>query len=110
MTGTSGASTSYVQNLLDEEYFTGTLENFDLGGVRLRPHLRTIHGGVAYSFGGLQAPPRSSDPCHPHVGGISLLLRWIGNAVPRCRLRQSGGRAEKRELMSRVDLRSMLHR
>lgn len=43
----------YVQNLLDEEYFTGTQENFGLSGVRLRPHPRTFGGSVSYSFGGI---------------------------------------------------------
>ena len=40
----------YVQNLGDEEYFTGTQENFGLGGVRVRPHPRTLGLGVTYHF------------------------------------------------------------
>ena len=43
----------YAQNLFDEEYFTGTQENFGLSGVRVRPHPRTIGGSVSYSFEGL---------------------------------------------------------
>jgi iron complex outermembrane recepter protein len=42
----------YAQNLLDEEYFTGTQENFGLGGVRVRPHPRTLGFGVTYHFAG----------------------------------------------------------
>ena len=43
----------YVNNLFDEEYYTGTGENFGLSGFRLRPHPRYIGGGVSYSFGGI---------------------------------------------------------
>jgi iron complex outermembrane receptor protein len=45
----------YVQNLLDEEYFTGTQENFGLGGVRVRPHPRTVGINAAYRFAGTEA-------------------------------------------------------
>lgn len=43
----------YVQNVFDEEYFTGTQENFGSSGVRLRPHPRFFGGSVSYSFGGI---------------------------------------------------------
>ena len=43
----------YVNNVFDEEYFTGTGENFGLSGFRLRPHPRYFGGGVSYSFGGI---------------------------------------------------------
>jgi iron complex outermembrane receptor protein len=43
----------YVQNLTDEEYFTGTQENFGLSGIRLKPHPRFFGGSVSYSFGGI---------------------------------------------------------
>ena len=33
---------AYVQNLGDEEYYTGTQENFGVSGIRLRPHPRII--------------------------------------------------------------------
>lgn len=41
---------AYVQNLSDEEYYTGTQENFGVTGMRLRPHPRTIGGSVSFSF------------------------------------------------------------
>ena len=40
----------YVQNALDEKYYTGTQENFGISGIRLRPHLRTIGGAVNFNF------------------------------------------------------------
>jgi iron complex outermembrane receptor protein len=42
--------TAYVQNLDEEEYYTGTQENFGSSGFRLRPHPRTIGGNVSYRF------------------------------------------------------------
>ncbi len=45
--------TVYVHNLLDEEYYTGTGENFGLSGFRLRPHPRYIGGAISYRFGGI---------------------------------------------------------
>ena len=44
---------AYVNNVFDEEYFTGTGENFGLSGFRLRPHPRYVGGSVSYSFGGI---------------------------------------------------------
>ena len=43
----------YVNNVTDEEYYTGTGENFGLSGFRLRPHPRYFGGSVSYSFGGI---------------------------------------------------------
>ncbi len=43
----------YIQNLFDEEYYTGTQENFGVSGIRLRPHPRVFGGSVSYSFGGI---------------------------------------------------------
>jgi iron complex outermembrane receptor protein len=43
----------YIQNLTDEEYYTGTQENFGISGIRLRPHPRFFGGSVSYSFGGI---------------------------------------------------------
>lgn len=43
----------YVNNVFDEEYYTGTGENFGLSGFRLRPHPRFFGGSVSYSFGGI---------------------------------------------------------
>jgi iron complex outermembrane receptor protein len=40
--------TAYVLNVADEEYYTGTQENFGLSGIRLRPHPRTF--GAQFSF------------------------------------------------------------
>lgn len=34
--------TAYVENLFDEQYYTGTQENFGLGGIRIRPHHRVM--------------------------------------------------------------------
>ena len=42
----------YVQNVGDEEYYTGTQENFGASGIRLRPHPRIIGANVTFSFGG----------------------------------------------------------
>ena len=41
---------AYVQNLGEEDYYTGTQENFGVSGIRLRPHPRIIGGSVAYKF------------------------------------------------------------
>jgi iron complex outermembrane receptor protein len=41
---------AYVQNLDEEDYYTGTKENFGLSGFRLRPTPRTIGGSIAYRF------------------------------------------------------------
>ena len=43
----------YIQNLTDEEYYTGTQENFGISGIRLKPHPRFFGGSVSYSFGGI---------------------------------------------------------
>lgn len=40
----------FVQNLFDEEYYTGTQENFGLAGIRLRPHPRTYGANVRFRF------------------------------------------------------------
>ena len=42
---------AYVENLTDEEYFTGTGENFGFSGFRLRPHPRIWGAKVNYKFG-----------------------------------------------------------
>ena len=42
---------AYVENLTDEEYFTGTGENFGFSGFRLRPHPRILGAKVNYRFG-----------------------------------------------------------
>ncbi len=42
---------AYVENLTDEEYYTGTGENFGLSGFRLRPHPRIWGAKVNYKFG-----------------------------------------------------------
>ncbi|MDJ0928104.1 MAG: TonB-dependent receptor [Gammaproteobacteria bacterium] len=42
----------FVQNAGDEEYYTGTQENFGLSGIRLRPHPLTIGGSVTFRYGG----------------------------------------------------------
>lgn len=40
----------YVKNLADEEYITGTGENFGLAGIRVKPHPRVIGASFSYSF------------------------------------------------------------
>ena len=40
----------YVENLLDEDYYTGTQENFGLTGIRLRPHPRKLGTNVSFHF------------------------------------------------------------
>ena len=42
---------AYIENLTDEEYFTGTGENFGFSGFRLRPHPRIWGAKVNYRFG-----------------------------------------------------------
>ena len=42
--------TGYIQNLNEEEYYTGTQENFGVSGFRLRPHPRVVGGSITYSF------------------------------------------------------------
>jgi iron complex outermembrane recepter protein len=41
---------AYIQNLSEEDYYTGTQENFGVSGMRLRPHPRAIGGSVSYKF------------------------------------------------------------
>jgi iron complex outermembrane receptor protein len=42
--------TLFVQNVADEEYYTGTQENFGLSGIRLRPHPRTYGANITFKF------------------------------------------------------------
>jgi iron complex outermembrane receptor protein len=42
--------TVYIQNLFEEEYYTGTQENFGVSGMRLRPHPRILGFNVGYNF------------------------------------------------------------
>ena len=42
--------TLYVQNLDEEDYYTGTQENFGVSGMRLRPTPRTIGASIGYTF------------------------------------------------------------
>jgi len=44
------ALTLYVQNVLDEKYYTGTQENFGLSGIRLRPHPRVYGANISFKF------------------------------------------------------------
>ena len=45
--------TIYAQNVTDEEYYTGTQENFGMSGIRLKPNPTTIGGAVSYRFGAM---------------------------------------------------------
>ncbi|MEO0997303.1 MAG: TonB-dependent receptor [Pseudomonadota bacterium] len=40
----------YVENLTDEEYYTGTQENFGASGIRLKPHPRVIGASAEFRF------------------------------------------------------------
>lgn len=42
----------FVENLLKEEYYTGTQDNFGSAGIRLRPHPRVWGINAKYKFGG----------------------------------------------------------
>ena len=42
----------WIENLADEDYFTGAGDNFGLSGFRLKPHPRVYGGNVTFSFGG----------------------------------------------------------
>lgn len=44
------ALTLYLQNAFDENYYTGTQENFGLSGIRLRPHPRTYGASLTVRF------------------------------------------------------------
>jgi iron complex outermembrane receptor protein len=41
----------YVNNLFDEEYYTGTAEDFSITGIRIRPNPRTFGAILSYQFG-----------------------------------------------------------
>ena len=41
---------AFVVNVFDEEYYSGTGENFGLSGFRLRPHPRYFGGSLSYKF------------------------------------------------------------
>ena len=40
--------TGYIENATDEDYYTGTQDNFGLAGIRLRPHPRVVGIGLTY--------------------------------------------------------------
>jgi iron complex outermembrane receptor protein len=42
----------YVENVADRAYFTGTQENFGVGGIRVRPHPRTLGLSATFNFSG----------------------------------------------------------
>ncbi|MDX1403397.1 MAG: TonB-dependent receptor [Woeseiaceae bacterium] len=46
--GERWAVTAYIENLFDENYYTGTQENFGLAGFRLRPHFMVA--GINFRF------------------------------------------------------------
>jgi len=48
ISGERWAITAYVENLTDENYYTGTQENFGIGGFRIRPHFRIY--GIQFRF------------------------------------------------------------
>ena len=40
ISGERWSITAYIENVFDKNYYTGTQENFGLGGFRIRPHFR----------------------------------------------------------------------
>ncbi|MBL4671437.1 MAG: TonB-dependent receptor [Arenicella sp.] len=42
---------AFIENLFEEDYYTGTSDNFGLAGIRLRPHPRVYGVKVTYVFG-----------------------------------------------------------
>jgi len=42
---------AYIENLFEEDYYTGTSDNFGLAGIRLRPHPREFGVKFTYYFG-----------------------------------------------------------
>ncbi len=40
ISGDGWSITGYIENVFDKNYYTGTQENFGLGGFRIRPHFR----------------------------------------------------------------------
>jgi iron complex outermembrane receptor protein len=48
ISGERWAVNIYVENLFDDNYYTGTQENFGLGGFRVRPHFRVA--GIKVRF------------------------------------------------------------
>ena len=77
------AFNAYVENLLEEHYYTGTQENFGVSGIRLRPHPRIFGFNVSYSFGGSEPaapaapppppPPPAAPPANPDLDGDGVL-------------------------------------
>ena len=41
---------AYLQNIGDEDYYTGTQENFGVSGFRLRPHPQVMGASISYRF------------------------------------------------------------
>jgi iron complex outermembrane receptor protein len=48
ISGERWSITGYIENLTDENYYTGTQENFGIGGFRIRPHFRNY--GIQFRF------------------------------------------------------------
>jgi iron complex outermembrane receptor protein len=40
--------TAHIKNLFDEQYYTGTADNFGAAGMRLKPHFRTY--GIKFTY------------------------------------------------------------
>lgn len=52
----------YAQNLFDNEYYTGTQENFGASGIRVRPHPRVIGVNLNVAFGESEPAPAPPAP------------------------------------------------
>ncbi|MEP7244456.1 MAG: TonB-dependent receptor [Gammaproteobacteria bacterium] len=50
LSGDRWSLVAFAENLLDKDYYTGTQENFGLGGIRIRPHHRTF--GIQFRLRG----------------------------------------------------------
>ena len=50
ISGENWSVTGYVENLFDENYYTGTQENFGFGGFRARPHFTVAGVNVRFTY------------------------------------------------------------
>ncbi len=68
MIGDSWEIAAFVENVFDEDYYTGAGDNFGLAGIRLKPHPRTIGMTIGFRFGGDEPraePAQTAAPLPP---------------------------------------------
>lgn len=75
----------FIENVTDEDYYTGAGDNFGLAGIRLKPHPRVFGMTVSFRFGGDEAPApaQSSAPLPPPAAPVNNDLD--GDGVPNDR-------------------------